>query len=927
MGFRASGYGVSNPGSKGLGYLPGLDGIRAFALIPVMLFHSGFAWVPGAMFGLSTFFTMSGYLITSLLIEEHKGTGGIGLGDFWKRRFRRLLPGSLLAMLLAIAFGIFAADAVQRAELGGDITASLAYVANWWFIATGQTYAALFEAPSPLLHIWSLAVEEQFYLLLPLVVFAFLRRRTQQLPLSKLLWRLGIVVGIGFVATTALPYIFTISDNFFYYATPTRLPEMLAGVLLALIMAVGTRRQALTTDRAVPWATVGGVVSVAIMLWLWGNVGLDTPWVYKGGFAAFSLVSIVLILSVHNRKSPVTKLLTIPPMLHLGRISYGVYLFHWPIFLWITPANTGLNDWPLFIVRMAVTIGLAELSYRFIESPIRRTGRLEIAGALRPVGRFAPVAIVLLIFGGILTSATAPPPALDLARSESELMEFSEEFATPPPGLPSSVPVDAKEVEAIAAALPVDPPPLRIAVYGDSAALTTTYGIGRWATDDPSAEFAVGSSMVGCGVNRVGDRYYTAKRIEPITDWCKEWPTYWTERTRASLPNTGLIQVGPWELLPRQLTPDGPLVSPGDPAWEEATLAELLEAADLLNAQGTLAVFATAPPPNANLANAPAAGRENLGDLSNLSPDRFDIFNQLLKSLPERRPGRVAVVDLAQWHANQGERDLFLRPDGVHAGDEGTIVVAQEFLGPELTRVWQQAWTTGDARLMTAEAIARRAAVAAPRSWNPGEPYRVLVWSDARAAEIETAVRAAATSALPPGTTIEVEVVAPQDCGVSRSRLRRTSGGDLEVPTSCNERTAVSAALEGVPPHLVLVAPGVWEQGEFSPYPTNVFWVSPETPYGELWFIGEMGSAVDLAGSSGALVGLVNLPDPAPGTADADVLTQRVAKIDSTLGYVAGAPDRAPWLRLVDLRKGGDPVAAIRALVVESLTPRGGTSP
>ena len=916
---------MSNPGSKGLGYLPGLDGIRAFALMPVMLFHSGFAWVPGAMFGLSTFFTMSGYLITSLLIEEHKGTGGIGLGDFWRRRFRRLLPGSLLAMLLAIAFGVFAADATQRAELGGDIAASLAYVANWWFIATGQTYAALFEAPSPLLHIWSLAVEEQFYLVLPLVAFAFLRRRssgsgTDGAPLGNLLWKFGIAIGIAFVATTALPFIFTISDNFFYYATPTRLPEMLSGVLLAIVMAPGTRRHALTTARAVPWATVGGVVSVLIMLWLWGNVGLDTPWVYKGGFAAFSLVSIVLILSVHNNRSPVTRALTVPPMLHLGRISYGVYLFHWPIFLWITPANTGLDGWPLFIVRMAVTVGLAELSFRFIESPIRRTGRLEIAGALRPLGRFAPVAIAALVIGGFLTSATAPPPALNLTRSEEQLGSFTEEFATPPP---TALRVDASDVEAIEAQLPVDPPPLRVAVFGDSAALTTTYGIGRWASEDPTAEFALGSAMVGCGVNLDGERYYTENRILPITDWCRAWPTYWTERTRASVPNTGLVQVGPWELLPRRFTPDGPLFSAGDPEWEEATLRELLEAVDLLNAQGTFAVFATSPPPNDNLVSAPdAAGRANLGDLSNLSPDRFAIFNELLQRLPELRPGRVAIVDLAGWTAAQGERDLLLRPDGVHSGDEGTILVADEFLGPELQRSWDEAWRTGDARRLTAEAIARRAASPAPRLWQPGEPYRVLVWSDARAPDVVAAIEAAATRVLPPGTALDVEVVAPDGCGVARSRLQRTDAGDIEVPTDCNERTAINAALDaGQPFDLVLVAPGTWEHGEFSPYPNNEYWVAPDTAYGSLWFIAEMASAVDLVATDGALVGLVNLPATPPTVSPSAAADERTYEINVTLGYVSGAPDRAGWLRLADLRDVADPVVVIGDLIRQTLAP------
>jgi len=916
--------------TSGLGYLPGLDGIRAFALMPVLLFHAGFAWVPGAMFGLSTFFTMSGYLITSLLIEEHKGTGGIGLGEFWRRRFRRLLPASLLAMLLAIAFGIFAADAVQRAELGGDIAASLAYVANWWFIGTGQSYADLFAEPSPLLHIWSLAVEEQFYLVLPLLAWVFLRRRSAAVPLRKLLIGFGAVVAVIWAATTALPFIFDISDDFFYYATPTRLPEMLAGVGLALIFAPGTRRRALSSARLAPAATVGGLAAVAVMVWLWANVGLGTPWVYRGGFAAFSLVSIVLILAMHNPHTILTKALTIPPMLHLGRISYGVYLFHWPIFLWITPLRTGLDGWPLFALRMAVVLALAEASFRLVETPIRRTGRLFVAGAWRPLGRLAPVAIAALVVGGVLTSVTAPEPTIDLARSEANLVELNEELTTPPTTLALNDVLDDTDdteldIEALESLLPLEPPPLRASVFGDSSALMSTLGVGRWASQQPDAQYAFGASMVGCGLQRSGDKYFSAERIESLNEWCARWPVYWQQRARASQPNTAYVQVGPWELIDRRQGDSEEFIGPGDPGWDDLVLEDMLTAVDTLNGEGAFVAWATAPVPNANLKPSQAIGPDRFfGDMDNLAPERFAAYNELVAQLPALRPGRVAVVDLAGWHAAQGDRDLTLRPDGVHVGDDGSVEVANEFLGPELQRLFREAWTDGEARRMTAEAIVSWQQQPGLQEWQPGEPVRVVVWSTGQADDIAAAIEA--RSDIP----TDVVVVSEPQCGIVRTNLRRTSAGVETVDPACFDRDALAAAVDEHQPHLVLFGPGIFELADHMPFFERELWVFPGEPFGELWLTDEMGVLVDELRATGAMIGLINV-DPAVGPAVGVANPgERVSALNIVVRHLTEAPARQEWITLVDVSQGGGPgpgVSLTLDRVIAALTSAQDSSP
>ena len=158
-----------------LGYQPALDGLRGVAVATVLLYHAGVPWMIGGYLGVSTFFTLSGFLITSLLLAEHAATGRIRLAAFWERRFRRIMPAALAALCVVMAFGAFAADGYQREHLRGDTLATLGYVVNWWFIVTRRAYADIFGSPSPVQHFWSLAIEEQFYLAFPLLTALVLR--------------------------------------------------------------------------------------------------------------------------------------------------------------------------------------------------------------------------------------------------------------------------------------------------------------------------------------------------------------------------------------------------------------------------------------------------------------------------------------------------------------------------------------------------------------------------------------------------------------------------------------------------------------------------------------------------------------------------------------------------------------------------------
>ena len=848
-----------------LPHLPGLDGLRAFAVVLVLLFHNGFTWMEGGFLGVSVFFTLSGYLITTLLLHEHAHSDGVSLRAFWGRRFRRLLPASLLAIALAIAFGVFAADPTQRAELGGDVIASLAYAANWWFLSSDQTYAALFSEPSPLLHFWSLAIEEQFYLLLPLAAFAAIGRRR--------VFTIGTLAVLAI--TVALPFATTVSEDWLYYATPARLPELLTGVLLALVLARGDLRQRLTASTARVLPTIVGVGALGATIWLAATSTIASSWLYRGGFAAFSVISVTLIVASHSPRGLATRLLALPPIQHLGRISYGVYLYHWPLFLWLDTARTGLDGWGLFAVRMAATLTLAEISYRFVEMPIRRTGRLTLPGALPRLSRLAPVAIVILIAAGVLTSLTAPPKAVDFDLAAESLASLDELSTSPP-----STVVATDDVDAVLAQLPTEPPTPRVGVFGDSTALMTGFGLGGAMAERPGVmDYAEGVTLLGCGLNLGGSRLRKQTVVYNGERRCRTWPTYWSERARANSPNVALVQIGPWDVMTRQVETGGPFLNPGDPAWDQAVLDEMLFAVDLLSRDGAYTLWATAPLPNSNLDVA-----NHFAGPDNVDPARFAHLNTLIAKLPELRPGKVAVVDLASWHSARSD-DEELRPDGVHLGRPGGLVLGRDFLLDEIDRKFDTAWRSGAIPQLIAESVVARQRRLAPPTITAGEPLRVAVWSDARSAELGEQVTGGARAA---GLSIDVRVLGNADCGVARVAERRFGAEIDPADPRCQDRRGIAGELEAFNPHLVIVGPGLNEAAEHRPWTDWGQWKPPGDTYIDVWLLREYASAVDLAGRNGALVAVVGL---GPGQGE-----PYTAAINKVVFEVAKAPDRSTWL-------------------------------
>lgn len=351
---------------------------------------------------MSLFFTLSGYLITQLMLRERDLHGRLDVTAFWVRRLRRLMPAAVL-VILAIAIAAIGFDQFPSERLRGDLFAALGYAANWRFMAGSTSYADLFtSAPSPVLHFWSLAIEEQFYVVYPLVMAGlFALRRRWVVP-----------IGLGMLAAASLVAGLLASDqNVVYYGAHTRAVEVLIGALLALWLPLGgvagtsIRGARLLRSRFVNTAVFGASLAGFVVLVM--TVETGDAWLYSGGFAAVSIVSVLLIIAVQS-PGPIRWLAERRLAVRIGGLSYGLYLFHWPIFLLVTEDSISVSGWALHGLRLAITVAVAWISSVFIEQPIRRR-RIAHSGR---ASRIALAGAILLGAGAIVLVPRTPASVL-----------------------------------------------------------------------------------------------------------------------------------------------------------------------------------------------------------------------------------------------------------------------------------------------------------------------------------------------------------------------------------------------------------------------------------------------------------------------------------------------------------------------------------
>ena len=617
--------------TRGPGYVPALDGVRGVAVLAVLLFHGGVAWLPGGFLGVDTFFVLSGYLITGLLLS------GQPLRTFWERRARRLLPALLLLVGVVLLLGVVAPiHAAPRDALG-----ALTYLSNWRSYATGGGYFASFAEPSAFQHTWSLAVEAQFYLVWPLVVVLVCRRARGSVLAAA---GVGAVVSAGAMAVSFVP--FGATDRA-YYGTDTRIQALLVGAALAVVLTRAARPRALAAS---------GLVGVVLTSAAWHLASGSEERLYGGGFLLAAVGTAAVIASaVLQPTGPLARVLSAAPLRLLGRVSYGVYLWHWPVFLLMTAERTHLSGLALLAARLGVTAACAAVSWHLVEVPARtwtprlpplHVRRLAIAGT---------AAFVAAAFAALAPTGTPGSPAEAAGPAGPAAAPAPETTAAAPRPAPAATASAAPSASARAARPPRGT--ARVLVLGDSVAQTLAAGL-----HDGDGVDVVNEAVLGCGLLTGRHRYFGREYDEPE---CGGWPDRWRAAVNRHRPDLVAVLVGRWEVMDRRV--DGEWRRLGDPAFDAYVTAELERAVDVVTAGGTRMAFLTAP--YYRRGERPDGGRYPEDD-----PARVDRFNALLRDVAARRG--VPVVELGAALAPEGTftrsiNGVLVRYDGVHVSAAG----------------------------------------------------------------------------------------------------------------------------------------------------------------------------------------------------------------------------------------------------------------
>ncbi|MDN4618482.1 acyltransferase family protein [Paenibacillus sp. PsM32] len=350
-------------------YMSGLDGLRAFAVMAVVLYHLNIDWAPGGLLGVGIFFVLSGYLITDILAGQWERHHRFDLVDFWIRRARRLLP-AMFAMIILVVLWCLVVDHSRLPALMGDVPAALFYVSNWWFIFHKVSYFESFGPASPLGHLWSLAVEEQFYLIWPLLLALGLKFLPKRVNLA------GWILSLAAISALLMAVLYEPGSDpsRVYYGTDTRIFALLIGAALAIVWP-SAKLKARVSSQARTVLDVVGVVTLFVLGWMIWHTNEYQPFLYRGGMVLIAIITALLIATLAHPASRLAIVLGCKPLRWLGKRSYGLYLWHFPV-ITLSTSQISTTEPSIIksIVQVAVSLALAELSWRYIEQPIRYNG-------------------------------------------------------------------------------------------------------------------------------------------------------------------------------------------------------------------------------------------------------------------------------------------------------------------------------------------------------------------------------------------------------------------------------------------------------------------------------------------------------------------------------------------------------------------------
>jgi peptidoglycan/LPS O-acetylase OafA/YrhL len=674
----------------GLPQYPGLDGLRGVAVLAVLLYHGGVSWSGGGFLGVEMFFVLSGFLITSLLVAEWGRSGQIALRAFWARRARRLLP-ALFALVAAI--GVYYALAGPTKAVPGlkaDGISTLLYFSNWHQVAAGTNYFAASGPVSPLQHTWSLAIEEQFYVLWPLAVLGVLglARRRGASARRSLQVLLGMSLAGVLVAAAEMAVLFASGRGLdrVYYGTDTRATGLLLGAALAIGVAIGRRHNPghpatggprLASARARRALAAASLVVVPLL-----GAGIiladgDDAWVYPYGMLATDAAMLVLIAAIVLRpRAGGARLMALAPLRALGKISYGLYLWHFPLFLWLDESSTGLRGAALLGLRLAVTLAVSLVSYVVVEQPIRQRRRPAwVVRGLAPVGAGAAV-VSLLMAAGASSLPVGVPAAAQLPKAPARLqgtdgpcqvrLSDSAQLGMAPVGADKVAKFEYAALgnstllwSGAATKTFQTCPPKRVLVIGDSLAFTA--GLPMMDDEQRYGVQISNAALLGCAFATRGQLDVNGT-WEDLPRGCGTALSQWARDIARVHAQEVVIELGYRDEFDWRW--NGRTVHLGIPAFDAYLQRQIDRYVQVLGRGGVKLLFLsvpyTRPPDRADGTPAPAA-----------SATRHAQINAMLHDEARRHPGTVEVLDVDRTVSPDHRYDArvkgqLCRFDGIH---------------------------------------------------------------------------------------------------------------------------------------------------------------------------------------------------------------------------------------------------------------------
>ncbi len=616
-------------------HFPALDGLKGVAVAAIVVYDLGTRWAKGGHLGADTLFVLMGFLAMASLLTSRADDRGVRLKSFWTRRIRRIIGPTLVVLVLAVVFGVTAANAVQRDRLAGDGLSALTSLANWRMIQTHQGFGPATGFASPLRQFWLLSIVGQVVLVVSLL---------SVLLLDRLRWsrnRLAAILGVLLVISSTLCIVLHHSPARVLYGTDTRAAELLVGCVLAIV--IYDPRITIRLAIAGPVRdsiNAAGVVAGLFLLLAWVALRPDKL-VLMIGLLAVAVASAAVVLACIVPEGPVASLLSLPPLRALGRIAIALYLVHWPIYVWISPQHVRhLHGLKLMGVRLVVAFVAAvalQFAYERLRDRERTTPNPRRLVAVGLVG--------VILVAGALVAVTATGPKVGATRVDTASPTTTTEPAPPPP---------------------------TVAFYGDALASTLETAARSWAAQTGKIKVVEGVASPTCGIDREQKVHNAAGAVVDLPSECNTWDTQWGAAAASQKPDIAVVVTGISEVGDHLNNGEPNFVGIGNSSYQFQLYLLMHLAVDTLAKSGTKVIWLNLP--NFVPKSGPAS-----------DPGKVLAFNKLLIDLAGK-DSHVTVEDLRAWIAANGGPGA--EPSGSGFGPAAADHVVADFLGPKLTALW-----------------------------------------------------------------------------------------------------------------------------------------------------------------------------------------------------------------------------------------------